>query len=169
MYTHQKNSPSSNVEWLMPPALIAALGEFDLDPCTPAVMPWRTPKYRYTLDDDGLSCPWFGRIWLNPPFGPHAAKWLDKLRRHGNGVALIPARTETRMFFSSVWGHADGLCFIKGRVRFHYPDGRRSASCINAPVCLVAYGSRNLAALHGCGLGVVVSAGKPVRRREGRP
>lgn len=157
MVPHQTNSPASNVEWLTPPGLIAALGEFDLDPCTPVLMPWPTARRRYTLADDGLIQPWFGRVWLNPPFGPHAAKWLRRMREHGDGIALVPARTETRMFFESVWGWAHGVCFLKGRPRFHYPDGRRSRSSINAPVCLIAYGEGNLAALRQCGLGVIVT------------
>ena len=161
--THQKNSPANNVEWLTPPEVISALGEFDLDPCTPEIMPWRTARHRYTRKDDGLICPWFGRVWVNPPFGPYAPKWMDRLRQHGNGIALIPARTETRMFFSSVWGQADGACFIRGRMWFHHPDGRRFANGTNAPVCLVAYGRKNLASLYACGLGVVVSAGRKSR------
>lgn len=155
---YQINSPTGNVEWLTPPGIIAALGEFDLDPCTPASMPWRTAKRRYTPADDGLSKPWFGRVWLNPPFGPHAAGWLARMREHGDGIALVPARTETRMFFESVWGHADGVCFVRGRLRFHHADGSPSRSCINAPVCLVAYGAGNRVALEKSGLGALVSA-----------
>lgn len=167
---YQANSPASNVEWLTPPGIIAALGEFDLDPCTPAAMPWPTARHRYTTADDGLAKPWFGKVWLNPPFGPHAAKWLARMREHGNGIALVPARTETWMFFASVWGHADAVCFVRGRLRFHYPDGTLSKSCINAPVCLVAYGADNRIALEKSGLGVVVSAGRPgnCRQRSGQ-
>lgn len=162
MPAYQTNSPRTNVEWLTPPEMIAALGEFDLDPCTPEVMPWSTAKQRYTRRDDGLARPWFGRIWLNPPFGPHAPAWLARMRDHGNGVALVPARTETRMFFDSVWGHAAGVCFVKGRPRFHHPDGGRATTSINSPICLIAYGEHNLAALERCGFGMVVTA-----RREG--
>ncbi len=155
---HQTNSPAANVEWLTPPALIAALGKFDLDPCTPDTMPWQTAAHRYTR---GLRQPWFGRCWVNPPYGPYAAAWLRKLREHGNGIALVPARTETRMLFESVWGHAAGVCFLRGRPRFHHPDGAMSKRSIPAPVCLIAYGKRNLSALHRCGLGVVTTVAKP--------
>jgi hypothetical protein len=164
MRLRQVNSPETNVEWLTPPEMIAALGDFDLDPCTPEIMPWPTARRRYTRRDDGLSQPWFGRVFLNPPYGPHAAKWLARMREHGNGIALVPARTETRMFFDSVWGHAAGVCFVKGRPHFHYPDGIRAKTTINAPVCLIAYGKRNLAALEKCGFGIVVTAHKPAKR-----
>ena len=44
-------------EWLTPPALIAKLGEFNLDPCAPIVRPWDTAKKYYTVQDDGLVMP----------------------------------------------------------------------------------------------------------------
>lgn len=96
------------------------------------------------------------RIWLNPPFGREAAAWLARMAEHGNGVALIPARTETAMFYASVWGAADGVLFIKGRPHFHYVDGRRAAFNSGAPIALVAYGRENLNALCDSGLGFVV-------------
>ena len=43
---------------------------------------------------------------MNPPYGSETPKWLKKLSEHGNGIALIYARTETRMFFNYVWDKA---------------------------------------------------------------
>ncbi len=40
---------------------------------------------------------------LNPPYGEQTERWLAKLAKHGNGIALVYARTETKMFFDSVW------------------------------------------------------------------
>jgi hypothetical protein len=93
-----------NDEWLTPPEIIHALGLFSLDPCAPINRPWDTAIQHYTITDNGLKLPWFGRVWLNPPFGREAVKWLRRLRDHGNGIALVPARTETAMFFETVWG-----------------------------------------------------------------
>lgn len=145
-----------NDEWLTPPEILRALGEFDLDPCAPVVRPWETAKQHYTAQDDGLSLPWFGRVWCNPPFGREAVKWLRRMREHGNGVALIPARTETAMFYETVWGAADGVLFLKGRPHFHYVDGRRADFNSGAPIALVAYGADNLDVLRQSGLGFVV-------------
>lgn len=47
-------------EWLTPPELIRALGEFDLDPCAPAKRPWDTAKLHYSLPTDGLKMKWGG-------------------------------------------------------------------------------------------------------------
>ena len=90
--------------WLTPPEILRALGAFDLDPCCPPFMPWTTAARMLTPEDDGLAHPWAGRVWLNPPWGHKATPWLERLAAHGNGIALLPARTETRAFFAHVWG-----------------------------------------------------------------
>jgi len=151
-------------EWLTPPEILAALGPFDLDPCSPheSRRPWATAAKHYCKEDDGLSQEWHGRVWMNPPFGREATKWMRKLAAHGNGIALIPARTETAMFFESVWGAADAVLFLQGRPHFHRADGSRAAFNSGAPICLVAYGLANVAALERSGLGQLV----PVLRRS---
>lgn len=130
-------------EWLTPPHILKALGEFDLDPCSPINRPWPTAKIHYTLEDDGLKQNWFGRVWCNPPYGLVAAKWLDKLADHGNGIALVFARTETKMFFEHVWNKADGLLFLEGRLYFHHVTGEVANANAGAPSVLVAYGKNN--------------------------
>lgn len=90
------NTGESN-SWLTPPEIIAALGTFDLDPCACVGQPWSTAETHLYPRDDGLSAPWVGRVWLNPPYGPATARWLQRLARHGDGIALIFARTETEM------------------------------------------------------------------------
>jgi len=155
MSSHQ-SARMKNDEWLTPPEIVRACGEFDLDPCAPVVRPWDTARQHFTKNDDGLAQAWSGRVWCNPPFGREAIKWLRRLAAHGNGVALIPARTETAMFYETVWGAADAVLFIQGRPHFHYVDGRRAAANSGAPICLVAYGAGNVAALRASGLGVTL-------------
>ena len=145
-----------NDEWLTPPDIVQSLGEFDLDPCSPINRPWPTAAQHLTINDDGLMHEWHGRVWCNPPFGREAVKWLRRMAAHGNGIALIPARTETAMFYETVWSCADAVLFIKGRPHFHYVDGRRAPFNSGAPICLVAYGAANAQALESSGLGKVV-------------
>ena len=147
-----------NDEWLTPPDVIGCLGRFDLDPCAPVIRPWDTARCHFTVLDDGLAREWFGRVWVNPPFGREAARWMRRIAGHGNGIALIPARTETAMFFESVWGVADAVLFMRGRPHFHRVDGSRAPFNSGAPICLVAYGDRNVDALRASGLGHVVSS-----------
>lgn len=139
-------------EWLTPPEILDALGSFDLDPCHPINAPWiRVPKF-FTVIDDGLKQEWQGRVWLNPPYGLEAATWLEKLAKHGNGIALIFARTETEMFFNQVWEKADSVLFLKGRLFFHHVTGERAKHNGGAPSVLIAYGKENSEVLKTCGL-----------------
>jgi hypothetical protein len=125
---------------LTPPEIIKALGPFDLDPCASVDQPWRTADVQYTIEDDGLSQEWTGLVWCNPPFGPDAEQWLARLADHGDGIALVPARTETRWFVKTVWDKADAILFLHGRPHFHHPDGTRGRANSGAPICLIAYG-----------------------------
>lgn len=141
-----------NDEWLTPPHILKALGNFDLDPCAPIIRPWETAKNHFTINDNGLSKEWLGRVWCNPPYGLEAALWLNKLAEHGNGIALIFARTETKMFFDQVWNKADSLLFIEGRLFFHFVNGDKAKANSGAPSVLVAYGSNNSETLKTCGI-----------------
>ncbi len=107
-----------NEDWLTPPYIIKALGSFDLDPCSPIKRPWDTAKKHYTKKQDGLKQDWQGRVWCNPPYGVETSKWLEKCAKHKNVIALTFARTETKMFFESVWSKAYAVLFIKGRLSF---------------------------------------------------
>ena len=137
-------------EWLTPKYITDQLGPFDLDPCSPGSRrPWDTAKYHLDETDNGLLAPWFGRVWCNPPYGRETFKWLKKLADHGDGIALIFARTETNGFYDQVWQRADAVFFIKGRLKFCYVDGTE-ADCANAPSCLIAYGQQNVERLQNC-------------------
>jgi hypothetical protein len=149
-------------EWLTPPEIIEALGQFDLDPCAPtqATRPWSMAHRHYSVEDNGLMMPWYGRIWCNPPYGRETFVWLNKLAEHGDGIALIFARTETRGFHTEIWDKADAVFFFKGRLKFHKVTGEQGNTA-NAPSCLVAYGQNNVRALRHSGL-----KGKLVELRE---
>lgn len=149
MGAHQSEKTLTD-EWLTPPNILKNLGEFDLDPCSPIDSPWKTATNHFTINDDGLKQDWTGRVWCNPPYGQETGIWLNKLAKHGNGIALIFARTETKMFFEHVWNKADALLFIKGRIYFHRITGERAKANSGAPSVLVAYGKNNYMALINC-------------------
>lgn len=169
-------------EWLSPPEIIAALGQFDLDPCSPIDRPWDTAVKHYTVLDNGLDQEWEGRVWMNPPYGTECTKWMGKLATHGNGISLIFARTETAMFFQHVWPKADSVFFFEGRLFFHLVDAPNKERCLThphewylyneeleskamackhcgvskanggAPSCLISYGEHNADAIAHSGL-----------------
>jgi len=150
---HTRAHRGATDDWITPPHIVEALGRFDLDPCACIPQPWPCADTSYNLDDDGLVQPWNGRTWCNPPYGPRAEPFLAKLAEHGDGVALLFARTETAMFHKYVWPIADALLFLKGRLYFHRPDGTRATGNAGGPSVLVAYGRGNALALRNSGLG----------------
>ncbi len=147
----------------LPPYIVKALGVFDLDPCSPVNRPWDTALRHLTIHDDGLAAPWASgdRVWCNPPYGTQCALWMKKMAKHGNGIALTFARTETKMFFESVWPVADAVLFLSGRVKFIHLNRATELSSENvnelfaledrgkqgdnagAPSVLIAYGKEN--------------------------
>ncbi len=138
-------------DWLTPPEIIRACGDFDLDPCAPIKRPWDMAKKHYTLADNGLLKPWEGRVWMNPPYGNETARWMERLAKHGNGIALIFVRTETATYFPWVWEYATAILFLRGRLSFYTLEGKRGGPA-GAPSCLIAYGQNNVTALEKCGL-----------------
>ena len=155
MGSHQ-SAAAQSVVWLTPPHVLEALGgweSFDLDPCAaPDPRPWSTARRMFgEADGDGLSIDWDGRVWCNPPYST-ADAWLARMGAHGNGSALIFARTETETFFSRVWEEAHGLLFLRGRLWFHHPDGTRAKANGGAPSVICAYGAEEMDRLAACDL-----------------
>lgn len=171
MGTHQSAAMDSD-EWLTPPEVLRELGNFDLDPCAaPEPRPWPTARRHVVRAENGLAMRWEGRVWLNPPYGGPSivGPWMRRLAAHGNGIALIFARTETALFFETVWRAAHAVLFLEGRLFFHRPDGSRAGANAGAPSCLVAYGRHNADALrrshlrgHYVELAQVAPASEPV-------
>lgn len=113
----------SSDEWSTPSELVhrfaLEFGPFTLDVCA---RPENAKAASfYTLNEDGLTQPWTGSVWLNPPYSD-IGPWLAKARTEiENGCrivcALIPSATDTAWWHDHVIGHAE-LRFIRGRVRF---------------------------------------------------
>lgn len=143
-------------EWLTPLYILDAVGgagSFDLDPATPMVQPYPTARRRYHRGDNGLLLPWFGRIWLNPPYSyPAITKFLGRMAAHNRGIALIFARTDTETWRDHVFGAASGFFWLLGRVNFNNLDGTPAANDGGAPSVLCAYGARDLDVLAACDL-----------------
>lgn len=138
--SHTRPNGGATNDWITPRSIIDAIGPFDLDPCACAVQPWPTARRMVAPPNDGLAEQWFGRVWLNPPYGKEAAIWLERMADHGSGTALLFARTETEMFHRFVWPRARALLFFEGRLHFHYPDGSRAKGNAGGPSVLIAYG-----------------------------
>lgn len=159
---HALSNEGRSDDWLTPPDLLARLGPFDLDPCASATQPWPTARRMIAPPAHGLMEPWSGRVFMNPPYGAGAEDWLRRLALHGIGTALVFARTETAMFFESVWPHASALLFLRGRLYFHRPDGSRADGNAGGPSVLIAYGPDDAEGLAGASdLGALVRIWRP--------
>lgn len=147
-------------EWFTPPEIFDALGlTFDLDPCQPdhgrAFLSVPCRQF-YTAAEDGLRQPWHGLVWMNPPFGGRNGQvpWLRRFLDHGNGIALVAART------SAAWFHdyaakAETMLFPRGKTKFVRPDGTRGGSP-GTGVVLLGMGLAANGALMGSRLGLCV-------------
>ena len=156
-FSHEDRN-SANVDWYTPPWVFQRIGlEFDLDPCQPPDgIGWIPAKQRYSIQDDGLIQPWFGRVWLNPPYGKHTPAWLNRMHKHRNGISLVFARTDCAWFHESV-AKADAILFLRGRIKFVDGLGVTGGGGAGSGSMLVAWGKENVDALVAMGdLGYLV-------------
>lgn len=142
MSGHERPNKGATDVWLTPLEIIKNLGPFDLDPCGESH--WPTAKTIYT--ERGLERPWFGRVWLNPPYS-EVGKWLDKLAEHGNGIALVFARMETQ-WAQRILPQASGVFFPKGRYKFHQVDGSTKGAA-GAPSMFLSFGENPIWNMEG--------------------
>jgi phage N-6-adenine-methyltransferase len=116
-------------EWWTPWNIVQPLadefanGEFDLDPCcTPESAKGRV---YYTIADDGLSLPWNGTVWLNPPYSK-IQPWIEKSLAEiqaGNArlvVAMLPVLGGNR-WFAMATREASLIRFYPKRINFYGP------------------------------------------------
>ena len=92
---------------------------FDLDVCA-LTENAKCARY-YTPEQDGLSQPWEGVCWCNPPYGREIGSWVRRGFFASAGgatvVMLLPARTDTRWFHEYIYRKSE-VRFVKGRLKF---------------------------------------------------
>ena len=140
-----------NDEWYTPKNIFDALGlEFDLDPCSPSEGSVVPAKQVYSLPFDGLTAPWFGLVWVNPPYSS-PKNWVEKWFEHGNGLLLVP--TSKAKWRVPLWeSQKTHLCSVRP-IKFNRPNGKTEA--ISWPLDLWAIGDVSSQALMRSNLGRV--------------
>ena len=151
-------------ERFTPPWLFRALGEtFDTDPASPVGGGDHVPaRVKLTIREDGLTAPWAGFVWLNPPFS-QATAWAREFMNHADGLWLGPVANAE--WFTQLAGVADRLWLMRD-FAFLHPDhaGRRSSM----PLAMAAIGERGVVAIEraarslGPKAGVLVAPVEPL-------
>lgn len=130
---HVANNSGEN-EWYTPPKYTEAakrvMGGIDLDPASNSVANgFVKADSFYTKEDDGLTKPWYGRVWLNPPYAqPLIAQFAEAVvSKFSSGefeqaVVLVNNATDTK-WLQSMMRVCSALCFPEGRIRFMNPKG----------------------------------------------
>jgi len=129
---------TGNNEWYTPDVFIEAvkgvMGNIDLDPASSDIAN-QTVKAKtfFTKEEDGLSQPWTGRIFLNPPYAqPLIQQFSDKLcsvwgaGKIKEAIILVNNATET-LWFQNIAVQASTVCFVRSRVRFLDIEGNPGA------------------------------------------
>lgn len=120
---------SGEVEWYTPrrflDAAMEVMGSIDLDPASSqeAQKHVKATKY-YTLEQNGLDKPWWGNVFLNPPYRASVIqqfvrRMVEMYAAHAitQGILLTNNATDTEWFHQAMLP-ASAICFTKGRIRF---------------------------------------------------
>lgn len=110
---------------------------FDLDVAAPpGGVPWLPADHYYTQADNGLTQPWTGRVWMNPPYSA-ATAWVSKFIEHRHGVALVGHAKSA--WHPRLWAEADAVAvpfeffdFVGGSVWLPVWFAAFGAECVEA-------------------------------------
>ncbi len=133
---------STGDEWWTPAEYIESvrvvLGEIELDPasCNTANSIVKAGTF-YDEEDNGLLQPWFGNVFMNPPYSANK-EFNEKMQYEyeiGNvkqAVVLVGAHGIETQWFKKYWGEV--LCFTGHRIKFNTPAGQAKAGNISGSV-----------------------------------
>jgi hypothetical protein len=141
---------SDRSDWQTPDKIINAviriMGGIDLDPCSnahgaEANVPALT---HYTKRDNGLEWVWYGRVYMNPPYGKKGPDriqpWAEKIDaeveagRVTKALSLVPARPGSE-WWGIITRRASAILLIDGRLQFKGAPGGAPF-----PSALIAHG-----------------------------
>ncbi|MEM7133208.1 MAG: DNA N-6-adenine-methyltransferase [Chloroflexota bacterium] len=126
------NQDSGKVEYYTPEFITHAarevMGGIDLDPASSPEANQRVEATEfYTLTDNGLAQRWYGRVWMNHPFGRNRnSRWINKLIWEYEVGEVEQACCLTFASTSEKWFKplfAYPICFLSPRTNFILPDG----------------------------------------------
>lgn len=115
--------------WYTPPWVIEkarmVLGAIDLDPasCEAAQAVVQASAF-YTEHEDGLIQPWYGQMWINPPYSA-PTPWVRRLLAEWRSGSIAAALMITNSYTETGWWQdlaAEAtMLFFRGRLNFWHP------------------------------------------------
>ena len=129
----------ANEDWHTPPEFLEVVrkvhGVIDLDPASSPEAQERVQAANYfTKEQDGLSQPWHGKVFLNPPYSRGLiGKFVDKLiaeldaGRVTAAIMLTNNCADTKWFAKAARA-ATATCFPRARIKFLTPAGKTVGS-----------------------------------------
>ena len=137
---------SMSNEWYTPAKYIEAvrevLGAIELDPASShkANETVKAEVY-FTEDDDGLSREWYGKVFLNPPYGRLTSEFAGCLYEQlgstvTEAIMLVNSRATDADWFQPCFEGA--ICFTDHRIDFNSPDEKLTSSTHGS--CFVYFG-----------------------------
>jgi ParB family chromosome partitioning protein len=121
----------------------ACMGGIDLDPASCAVAN-ETVKATtfFDIKQNGLKRPWFGRVWLNPPYGrfspPFVRKAVTEFKasRVEKAIFLLKADHMTTGWFNDAMHAEYIICLPRNRINFSSPNYDSSTSAMSGSVII---------------------------------
>ena len=138
-YTNRRANYKENNEYYTPKWLFDALDVmFDVDVAAPINgVEWLPARSHYHQEMDGLSQPWHGFIWCNPPYS-NPTPWIQKFIEHSNGIMLTQVSKSNA--FIRLWNEADVIMFAPRNIMFEHKDYGKKG--IFMPVALFGMGEK---------------------------
>lgn len=134
------NFMSDSVEWYTPARYLEAvrnvLGEIDLDPASnPQANATIGAKHYFTKEHNGLALDWYGRVFMNPPYGRTdqgeslAAAFCNKAVTEYEAGNIEACIILVNSLHSQAWQaplYNYAICFVDHRIQFISGDGDKN-------------------------------------------
>jgi len=145
--THKKHFEHKDV-WRTPPRVLDCITEvIDLDPCASSesevdeVSSIGLRNYRYERGENGLKLPWYGTVFVNPPFS-EKTKWLARAVEESQTdsidciYVLVPDSTDTISWWHKYVSEATYICFFEGRISYIDESGNQGSPPFGSALCM---------------------------------
>ena len=135
---------SERYDWYTPKIYIDAvhevMGGIDLDPasCAKANEVVKANEF-YTEENNGLEQSWYGRVFLNPPYGKLGPEFIEKFFGEpdiSEAIILVNSRATDASWFQSLFNGI--ICFTDHRIDFD--SSHKKATSSTHGTCFIYFG-----------------------------